>query len=153
MHKVIAIMFEIVLSKDAPVEYSQDFLNFVRAEIPDIMVRTCQIPKLALLETFLNANYSKPLSGKPYNAYELCIIAMYNLITKQESENYIIKINPNAIYPGTYLKLVDLCKLINFGNLGIKGYPIFTEIFRKVENNIVNLYEKYEGLNDGFLIR
>ena len=48
------------------------------------------------------------------------------------------------------LKLVDACKLINFGAAGVPGYPIFTEMFNYFENNAEELYKTYKILGDIF---
>ena len=70
------------------------------------------------------------------------MLAMTNLQHKKYEENTHIFINPNITYPGTSIKIVDLCKIINFGTLSIEGYPIFTMTFDHFSRNIKKYVEK-----------
>lgn len=59
----------------------------------------------------------------------------------------IIRFNPN-LYIVNNIKVETLVKLINFGDLEHKGYPIFTETFTSIASEIsdyVTLYKLMEG--------
>lgn len=72
----------------------------------------------------------------------LILLAMSNLQHKRYESTTHIFINPNVTYPGTELKLVDLCKVINYGTMSVEGYPIFTETFNHFSRNIRKYVEK-----------
>ena len=74
--------------------------------------------------------------------------AANNLVFKKFQGEIIITINNTKKFSNTNAKLYDLCKLINYGTFSVKGYPIFTEAFNYVSDNIEILYYNYkEGIN------
>lgn len=77
------------------------------------------------------------------SAYEVLIAGIKNLRVLNCINHYIIEINPNEIAPKTRAKLIDICNLINYGNLEMPAYPIFEDTFNEVLINLPNLYEKY----------
>ena len=77
------------------------------------------------------------------SAYEVLIAGIKNLRVLDCTDHYIIEINPNEIAPKTRAKLIDICNLINYGNLEMPAYPIFEDTFNEVLINLPNLYEKY----------
>lgn len=77
------------------------------------------------------------------SAYEVLIAGIKNLRVLDCANHYIIEINPNEIAPKTRAKLIDICNLINYGNLEMPAYPIFEDTFNEVLINLPNLYEKY----------
>ena len=76
-------------------------------------------------------------------AYETIITGIKNLKTYKYPDQYIIKINPNKILPKSSAKLNDICNLINYGNLSLKGYPIFSEGFEIISKQVPYLYEAF----------
>ena len=64
-----------------------------------------------------------------------------------DDEAISIHIDRNTYLVGN-IKLETLCRAINFGNTTQKGYPIFTDVFSKIANNIneyVTLYKLTGG--------
>lgn len=88
-------------------------------------------------EYFKSNEFTKDITSK-----HIIMLAMSNLQHKRYDENTHIFINPNITYPGTSIKIVDLCKVINFGNLSVEGYPIFTMTFDHFSRNIKKYVEK-----------
>ena len=70
------------------------------------------------------------------------LMGMTNLSHKRYDTYTQLFINPNTLYPGTSFKVVDLCKVINFGTLSVDGYPIFTQTFDYFSQNIDKYKEK-----------
>lgn len=54
-----------------------------------------------------------------------------------------IQINPNVKFKDLPLKLIDLCRLLNYGTLDIQGSYIFSDTFDYVSNNINQIYLNY----------
>lgn len=68
-----------------------------------------------------------------------------NLICQDLPDKLIIRINPNQFVIGLdRVKVDQVCRLINFGNTSIKGYPIFTELFNEIVENINEYVDEYE---------
>lgn len=76
-------------------------------------------------------------------AYEIIFAGIKNLKVYKYPDHYVIKINPNKILPKSSAKLNDICNLINYGNLSIKGYPIFSEGFELISKQVPYLYEAF----------
>lgn len=66
-----------------------------------------------------------------------------NLRCLNHSTRYIIEINPNEIAPKTSAKLIDICSLINYGNLDMPPYSIFEDTFRYIASHLSDLYNEY----------
>ena len=85
----------------------------------------------------------KSILKKHISITEVCQIAFQNIIVLRFGNNITIKINEKVLLPNTNVKLIELCKLINNGNLDLKAYPIFTEIFNDVKDNLEKYYSEY----------
>ena len=58
----------------------------------------------------------------------------------------IIEINPMIKVPYfDNIPLVDVCKLINYGNSELNPYPIFSQAFLETKKNLRNLYKIYNS--------
>lgn len=77
------------------------------------------------------------------SAYEILLAGLKNLRVLNCHNHYIIEINPNEIAPKTRAKLIDICNLINYGNLEMPGYPIFENTFNEVLIHLPDLYKQY----------
>ncbi len=64
--------------------------------------------------------------------------ASTNLVIESFSSILKITVDPN-VKVGKY-KLITLCKLINDGNIDIKGYPIFTQTAQTLIDTLDGLY-------------
>ena len=70
------------------------------------------------------------------------VLSMSTLSHKRYDDAHIF-INPNVNYPGTDIKLADICKFINFGNMSVEGYPIFTTTFEYFNKHINKYIERF----------
>ena len=55
--------------------------------------------------------------------------------------SYILDINPNTTLMDGDAKLIDICSLINYGNLSSPSYPIFTKMFEYIRKEFMVLYK------------
>ena len=99
--------------------------------------------KLVNLNQYIEENnIFKSVYRKRISCEEIIIIGSRNLICRETATKLIIEINNNALIPGLdRVKINSACKLINYGTVDIKGYPIFTTIFNEFTDNI-NLFVK-----------
>lgn len=133
-----------ILIIDRDGKYDDEFFDFVKTKIKNYFYQILNIKRLEPFEIFINKNpkyYS--LFKKYISALDICISAIYNIVVIRYGENIVLKIDENSVVPNTNIKLINLCKLINEGNLVLKAYPIFTEIFDYVKNNIEKIYAEY----------
>lgn len=71
------------------------------------------------------------------------VMSLQNIRYRKIKNVYIIEISSDTIYPHYLVKLSTLCKLLNYGNVNIKGYPIYTEAFTRVKSNLRGYYKQY----------
>lgn len=133
-----------VLINDRDNKYTDEFFYFVKNKIKSYFYQRINMKRLEPFEVFINETPKyKSLLKKYISAFDICISAIYNIVIVRYGENIVLKIDENAIVPNTNIKLINLCKLINEGNLVLKAYPIFTEIFDYVKDNIEKIYAEY----------
>lgn len=76
-------------------------------------------------------------------AQNILINAGQNLQVLDFTEIIIIQINENVLFRNSQIRLIDLCKLLNYGTLDIQGTNIFSDTFDYIANNINQIYLNY----------
>ena len=124
---------------------SREFILYICNIISTYILSHMDYEQIRGIETLINLDTSKMLFGTKFiSLKDLIISATQNLrIQKIDNLYYIIDINPNVFVPNTKIKLLDVCKLINYGNLTVKSYPIFTCAFNNIKNNYNAIYNSY----------
>lgn len=130
--------------------------KFVDVAFGKWLIRHIQVQLLTNIDTkkllrwdkyLTESNKIPRLYNKQYRAEDFIIIAVNNLICTGTDGEIVIKINPVIMAPGLdRIKLVDLMRLINYGNIQQKGYPLFSDTFREVSNSINSYLQSYYKL-------
>ena len=93
----------------------------------------------------------KSIYRKHISARDVLVSGAMNMTYQIYANKFTVEIDSKQILYGTNAKLYDICKLINFGVLGIGSYPILTESFDYFKDNLDYMYEYYirekEALN------
>ena len=133
-----------------PNSYDDDFYSFIINYIEKIGVGRIDRKKLINWDLYFNS-FSKLTNNfkKNISSYEIIISGIYNLIYIKREREVVIKIDPSQKLPGINAKINVLCSTINNGNLIVKGYPIFTDLFTYISNNLDSIHLLYE-LTGGF---
>lgn len=103
--------------------------------------------KLVQWDIFFNSDdvYER-ISDIDIATKDILMFGIRNLICEIGASKIIVRINPNLFVPGFDRVRVDsVCRLINFGNSSIKGYPLFTTVLQKFADNINDYVELYVG--------
>jgi hypothetical protein len=67
-----------------------------------------------------------------------------NLIVTSGKDSYSIHVNDTILFDmENKIKLSSMCKLINYGTLSVRGYPIIIELFTYYANNLDKLLKYY----------
>lgn len=77
------------------------------------------------------------------SGYDVIMAGINNITYSKQGDDYRIFINNNEIVPKGCAKLNDICHLINYGNLSVSPYPIFSESFRTVDLKVNDLYDSF----------
>lgn len=122
-----------------------DFCNFIINKMQEYLPSIIDERKLVKFNEYLNNNYQIRFTYKAYtlSVKSLLISGVYNLVCKKHGNDYIIEIDRNVNIPNTYIKLIDIIKLVNYGNLSLQAYPIYDELMNKFANDLDMLYEQY----------
>ena len=65
------------------------------------------------------------------------------LIIKEKETKNVICFDPIITVGNLPIKVLDLYKLINFGNMNINAYPIFSKTFQYMNSNMNYIYNMY----------
>lgn len=74
---------------------------------------------------------------------DILIGSVYNLIITKTPDSYVIELDSNAIIPNTYAKFIDIVSLINFGNLNVSPYPIYSDMMDYFAENLTTYIYSY----------
>ena len=108
------------------------------------MAMLLDVRKLSKFDEYFNSEeFSVLTNGVTLSAKQILVLGMSNLKHKRYEINTHIFIDPVIVYPGTQLKIVDLCKIINYGNLSINGYSIISDVFNHFSEHIKGYVNKH----------
>ena len=123
----------------------RSFINWLCIQIRNNVLSTLNTKKLINWDEYFNSeSVYKSIYKKKIFTRDIIIAGISNLYYQTTEDGFWISINPNILTPGLdRIKLISVCKLINFGNRQIPGYPIFTNTFQDIANNINTYVERY----------
>ena len=120
------------------------FVLYVIRFLRSYIIQETNYRKLAALDAYLNSPNMFGDAVRILSCRAIILSAANNLVFKRFHDEIVITINNNKKFAGLNAKLYDLCKLINYGTVSVPGYPIFTEAFNYVADNIEFLYFNYK---------
>lgn len=129
--------------KHPPAEFTYDFFKYLVGKIKLYGLASIDTRKLIVFDTYINNKYKSVLK-RHISSKDSLIMFFYNLKITTLWDRVIIEVNPNIVIPSTTIKLINVVKLITYGNLEIKGYNIIPKVFKYVKENINELYEMYQ---------
>lgn len=77
------------------------------------------------------------------STYHILVECVNTLRCTKISETYIIEMDFNKNIKNSNAKLLWVAKLVNYGNMELTPYPIFSEMFNHFSKNINAIYSKY----------
>ena len=132
------------------VEFNDAFLDYLIEYIQKIFIGGINPKKLHNADLYFNSFSNLTNKFKKYiSPYEILVSGIYNLVYYRDRDRITIMIDNAQIFPGTQAKINILCKEINDGNLILPAYPIFTETFKQIKNDLNYIYDLY-SITGGF---
>lgn len=116
----------------------RDLIKFIILDLQSSIMKSINDKKLIKIEEEINKNRKRKLLVR-----DIIISGVRNIRPYYFPEYVEIKIDPNIKLPNQDIYLADLCKLINYGNLSVKGCFIFSKQFLWYQKHIKQLREKY----------
>ena len=81
---------------------------------------------------------------KSINTLSIVFDGIQNLVFNIKKPYIRISINPKLMVNGLdRVSLETFCTLVNYGDLSLNGYPIFSDAFREVEENFNDYIDRY----------
>ena len=131
---------KLVISKDTVQDIQ--FLRFLIDYIRVYLVEHIDRNKEKAWNQFFNS--SNELSGVTLK--QVVGESLKYLTVTEYQYSFEITIKTEEKLRGTNAKLYEVCKLINYGNLSIIGYPIYTDAFHYFEKHLSDYMDKYNGV-------
>ena len=114
-----------------------NFILFLKKKMLSYLATILNVKKLVPYdEYFKSDDFLLQTNGVIIDSKRVIIMSMSNLTHKRFETTTQIFVNPMMTYPGTNIKLVELCKIINYGTLSIDAYPIFSMTFNHFSRNL-----------------
>lgn len=125
------------------------FQKYVLFACKHILLSNLNKKKLQVWDEYLNSsNILNTESGdKKISSLSVFQEISNNFILQKFEDNlYELKIDENTKAKDIDIKLSNVCRLINFGNVEMRGYPIITDTLNYISDNINMLYMLYNGV-------
>ena len=127
---------------DINTKYGLEFVLYIIKKLQEYIIGNINDKKLVFIEEYINQNYNN-IYRKHISARDVLVSSAMNLTYQIYANKFTVEIDSKQILYGTNAKLYDICKLINFGVLGMGSYPILTESFDYFRDNLDYMYEYY----------
>ena len=138
-----------LIIKDSQNLLTSDFLNWLLDQIKSKLLISLDKNKLKTFDIYLNnSNLFKLTFISNYSTEKLLKTCLDNLIISKLNQVITIQFDNNVLLFGLTLTSVEtFCKFINYGNVNIKGYPIFTNCFNDIITNFKDYVDFYYSIN------
>lgn len=126
-------------------EYARnDFLSFLKRRMLGYISMHINLDKVKAFDEYFESDAFK----RSYGDTEVCSATIFKMsVTNLKIVHYptyaTISIDDKLMYPDTNIRLIDLCKLMNYGNLSVDAYPIISDTFRHFSTHMKYYVNKY----------
>lgn len=121
------------------------FIKRVISYVQNLLKASYDKRKFASMEAFINSVPEfRSIYRKEYSCKDIVYMSAYNLVYDFYDGSAIIYVDPNVYYPGTQVKLSQLCRLIDSGAIGLPGTYIYTNAFNEVQTSQYDWAELYK---------
>ena len=129
--------------KDDSSTFTDDFIVYLIREIRYYLPLKINKRKLIKWDDYLNSIGITTTDKYKISSYNVLLAGVHSLTYKKIDDEYIINIDNNAYMPYITESIDTLCKLINYGNVELKGVYVLTETFEYFSKNVNKYFDKY----------
>ena len=121
------------------------FIRWFQRRVKQELIRQLQPQKANFWNDYLNEQYDDfKIYPLKLSSDKLLRLGIDNIIFSYFQNQITFRIDNNILVPGLdRIKLVDICKLINYGNLSHEGYPLFSSVFTEMQSNFEQYVREY----------
>lgn len=124
------------LSRDF--DWSDFLTNFIPEKLLNYVVLNLNEEKVSSLDEYLIESLKINNSSRDVIEYGL-----NNLFISDNGTEYIVRVDNNLLVPDTNQNLLTVIKLIEYGNLEVKGINLISQAFSYVVMQIQNFVDVY----------
>lgn len=124
-------------------KYDLNFFNWLIEKIKSYLLMFDDFSKYKQIEEYINSNILRSKKYRYLSMHDIFFIAAASYECINYGSTAIIQINPQIKIYNTNIKVIDICKILNYGSISVKGIDIFSQIANHIKLNLNNYYREY----------
>lgn len=124
-------------------KYDLNFFNWLIEKIKSYLLMFDDFSKYKQIEEYINSNILKSKKYRYLSMHDIFFIAAASYECINYGSTAIIQINPQIKIYNTNIKVIDICKILNYGSISVKGIDVFSQIANHIKLNLNNYYREY----------
>lgn len=124
-------------------KYDLNFFNWLIEKIKSYLLMFDDFSKYKQIEEYINSNILRSKKYRYLSMHDIFFIAAASYECISYGSTAIIQINPQIKIYNTNIKVIDICKILNYGSISVKGIDIFSQIANHIKLNLNNYYREY----------
>lgn len=124
-------------------KYDLNFFNWLIEKIKSYLLMFDDFSKYKQIEEYINSNILRSKKYRYLSMHDIFFIAAASYECINYGSTAIIQINPQIKIYNTNIKVIDICKILNYGSISVKGIDVFSQIANHVKLNLNNYYREY----------
>ena len=121
--------------------YKVDFVRWLLTQVQCSLLRGINVKKLTPIATYINENIV-PITPNQLKA--VLVKAITTLQITEHQFHYSIDINQKIKYKS--IPVAELCRIVNYGCVGVRGTQLFSDIYSFYLTNLRRMYNRYSFL-------
>ena len=124
-------------------KYDLNFFNWLIEKIKSYLLMFDDFSRYKQIEEYINSNILRSKKQRYLSMHDIFFIAAASYECINYGSTAIIQINPQIKIYNTNIKVIDICKILNYGSISVKGIDIFSQIANHIKLNLNNYYREY----------
>lgn len=124
-------------------KYDLNFFNWLIEKIKSYLLIFDDFNRYKQIEEYINSNILRSKKYRYLSMHDIFFIAAASYECINYGSTAIIQINPQVKIYNTNIKVIDICKILNYGSISVKGTDVFSQIANHIKLNLNNYYREY----------
>ena len=124
-------------------KYDLNFFNWLIEKIKSYLLMFDDFSRYKQIEEYINSNILRSKKYRYLSMHDIFFIAAASYECINYGSTAIIQINHQIKIYNTNIKVIDICKILNYGSISVKGIDIFSQIANHIKLNLNNYYREY----------
>lgn len=124
-------------------KYDLNFFNWLIEKIKSYLLMFDDFSRYKQIEEYINSNILRSKKYRYLSMHDIFFIVAASYECINYGSTAIIQINPQIKIYNTNIKVIDICKILNYGSISVKGIDVFSQIANHIKLNLNNYYREY----------